>query len=48
MSNGSTQSIPKNLSKAVSSDGNERSTQNKILRGLPAKNLEPFLQSSNS
>ncbi|HXN18341.1 MAG TPA: Crp/Fnr family transcriptional regulator [Candidatus Binatus sp.] len=37
MSNTSTQSIPKNLSKPVSSDGNERSTQNKILRGLPGK-----------
>ncbi len=43
MSNGSTQSIPKNLSKAVSSDGNERSTQNKILRGLPGKESRAVL-----
>jgi CRP-like cAMP-binding protein len=37
MSDGSTQSIPKNLSKMPSSDGKERNTQNKILRGLPSK-----------
>jgi CRP-like cAMP-binding protein len=37
MSDGSTQSIPKNLSKPASSDGNERNAQNKILRVLPAK-----------
>jgi CRP-like cAMP-binding protein len=37
MSDGSTQSISKNLSKPASSDGNERNTQNKILRSLPGK-----------
>src|SRR6202047_88096 len=37
MSDGSTQVIPKNLSKTASNDGNERNTQNKILRGLPNK-----------
>src|SRR6202162_5512950 len=37
MSNGSTQAIPKNLLKPTFSDGNERNTQNKILRGLPNK-----------
>ena len=37
MSDGSTQAIPKNLSKMPSSDSKERNTQNKILRGLPSK-----------
>jgi len=37
MSDGSTQAIPKNLSKTPSSDGKERNAQNKILRGLPGK-----------
>jgi CRP-like cAMP-binding protein len=37
MSDGSTQAIPKNLLKPTSGDGNERNTQNKILRGLPNK-----------
>src|SRR5580658_10824322 len=37
MSDGSTQSISKNLSKPGSSDGNERHSQNKILRSLPGK-----------
>jgi CRP-like cAMP-binding protein len=37
MSEGSTQAIPKNLLKPTSGDGNERNTQNKILRGLPNK-----------
>ena len=37
MSDGSTQAIPKNLSKSVGSDGNERNAQNKILRSMPGK-----------
>ena len=37
MSDGSTQSIPKNFLKPASNNGNERNTQNKILRSLPGK-----------